>query len=165
MGEVELVHAREGLAQLPPDGEAVARVARRGLQRARQAELAEALGEHAPAADAARHGDGVDAVARHRLVAQRLIALDGRRARGASAGVQPDQRARGGVPDDGEEVAAQPADEGIDDLERGVGGDRRVHRVAASLEHVEAGLRGERMRRGDQPVGGQCLGAMLWQRA
>ena len=98
-------------------------------------------------------------------MAKRLIALDGRRARGASAGVQPDQRARGGVPDDGEEVTAQPADEGVDDLKRGVGGDRRVHRVSPGLEHIEASLCGERVRRGDQPVGGQCLGAMLWQRA
>ena len=64
---------------------------------------------------------------------------------------------------DSEEIAAQPADEGVDDLERGVGRNRRVYRVAASLEHVETSLRGQRMGRGDEPVSGHRLGAMLRQ--
>ena len=50
------------------------------------------------------------------------------------------------VPDQAERIRPEAVADRLDDGHRGRGGDRRVDRVAASLQHAQARLRGQRMR-------------------
>ncbi len=81
-------------------------------------------------------GASARARARHRVEAERVVALDGRRARGAPAAVEAVELAAAGVVEQHEDIAAEAAELRIDDLERGAGRDGGVQRVAASLEQV-----------------------------
>ena len=55
--------------------------------------------------------------------------------------LRPDQLARLRVPHDREQVAAEPVRGRLHQAEARVDGDRGVHRAAARLQHVDAGLR------------------------
>jgi len=64
-----------------------------------------------------------------------------------------------GVPDDGEEVAAEAVARGLHETEGGVGGDGGVDGGAAGFENIEADLGRERVAGGDHAVRGDHLGA------
>ena len=116
-------------------------------------EVAEALVQQHPAVDRAGHGGGADVVAhRHRRVA--LGAQGGGVGAGAgpAGGVEADELAVGRA-HDGEQVAAEAAQVGGGDGDRGVGGDRRIDRVAAPHEDLHRRLRRQLVgRRGHRPT-------------
>ena len=89
--------------------------------------------------------DRVPAAHRHRLLAGEVVERPaGRRAAG---GVQAVQLLA--VPDDRVRVRADAVRHRLDQRQRDRGGEDRVDRVAACGEHLQARLRGERLRRGD----------------
>ena len=51
--------------------------------------------------------------------------------------------------DDGKQVATNPVHVRLDETHHGIGRNGRVHRVAASLEHLNASARGQRLTGGD----------------
>ncbi|HRY89265.1 MAG TPA: hypothetical protein P5305_15370 [Rubrivivax sp.] len=57
------------------------------------------------------------------------------------------------VPQDAEGVGAQAVAAGLDDRHAGGGGDRRIDRIAAGRDHAQPGLRGQRVRGGDDVAG------------
>ena len=100
-----------------------------------------------PTRDAARHSDGVPPKARHfRFMIERTARQSSGR---SSAGVQPVQRA---VPDDSECIATESVGSGLNNGERGRGADRRIDGVPAIDEHLQTGLRGERLASGNHLV-------------
>ena len=50
------------------------------------------------------------------------------------------------IPDKREAIAAQSGADRFHKSENGIGGHRRIHRGAASLQHLDRRLRGQRMR-------------------
>src|SRR5690242_18959471 len=155
------LHASERAMQIRPGGEAFFGVVDGGLERPSEAKLPEALGSHAPAVGAAGNGDGVDAIVGHSSVTERGVALNGGGLCRAPAGIQAIELTRLGVVEQEKEVASKATDEGIDDLEGGVGGDGGVDCIAAGFEHVKAGLGGEIVWRGDDTMTSHCNGTML----
>ena len=122
------------------DGKAFAGVADGGGEHVRQRQLAEPAVQLGPAVDAAGHADRERAERRNVLRACAcaiLRQLCERRDAAAAAGVEAVELLRLGVPDDGEQVAAEAAAGGLGDAEDGVGGDGGVDGVAAGFEHVE----------------------------
>ena len=100
-----------------------------------------------PSRDAPRHSDRVPSEARHFCF---MIERTARKSSGrSSAGVQPVQRA---VPDDSECIAAESVGSGLNNGERGRGADRRIDGAAAIDEHLQSGLRGERLASGNHLV-------------
>ena len=73
-------------------------------------------------------------------------------ARAAAAGVEAVEFFGFGVPDDGEQVAAEAAAHGLGHAEHGVGGDGGVDRVAAGLQDLDGGLGRERLAGGRHAV-------------
>jgi hypothetical protein len=59
-----------------------------------------------------------------------------------------------GIPIDHEQVAAEAAAHRLDDGDHGRRGDRRIGRIAARLQHVQARLRRQRMARRHDAVPG-----------
>jgi hypothetical protein len=53
------------------------------------------------------------------------------------------------VPDDAEGVGAQAVAAGFDDGHHGRRGDGGVHRIATAQQHAQTGLRGQRVRSGN----------------
>ena len=103
-----------------------------------------------PRGHRAGHGDAVPAALRRRRRAVAVLAAEvlrrpGRR-RGAGGVEAVQLRA---VPQDAEGVGAQAVAAGLDDRHRGRRGDGRIHRVAAVGQHAQPGLRGQRVRGGD----------------
>jgi hypothetical protein len=60
-----------------------------------------------------------------------------------------------GIPEQREQVAAEAGHVGVDDAEDGVGGDGGVDGRAVALEHLEAGLGGGVVGRGDGAASGE----------
>ena len=142
-------HVRHGQRPFLGDdrrhGEAVARVADRGLEEIRERQLAEALRQRAPAGHGTRNGHRLPAALGHGLAAREARRIP--RGRRAARRVESDELAAG--PQDREQIGAEPVAAGLDDRQRDRGGERRVDRVAALGEHRDARLRGERLRRRD----------------
>ncbi len=59
------------------------------------------------------------------------------------------------IPDDGKQIAADAARHRLEQTHRGIGGDRRIDRVATVLEDIEADLRRQRMAVRDHAVIGE----------
>ena len=112
------------------------------------AALAEAFVHGEPRIDRSGHRDRQRTIGWQRLGAVELLEqLIERLVRGrAPRSVDAVQFARRGIVDDGEQVAADAVPGRLHQAQRGIGGNRRVHRIAAILEHVERDLRRERMR-------------------
>ena len=66
--------------------------------------------------------------------------------RAATRAVDAVQFAGCRVVDNGEKIAADPVAGGFHQAQRGIGGDCRIDRAAAVLEHIERDLRRQRMR-------------------
>ncbi len=150
LGEARLV-AQQLAALAPQFGdhrrqhEAVAGVADRRLGERGERQGAVALRERDPGGDRARHGDGVPAALRHRLVTLEIV---GRPTGGRAARCVEALQLRA-VPDDGEAVAAEPVAGRLDQRQHHGGGDDGVDRVAAAPHHLQPGLRRERLRGGN----------------
>ncbi len=112
-----------------------------------------------PPVDAAGHGLRQHPRVGHRSEAAGANLVDREETGRPAARVDPVEPLRFRVPDDGEEIAADPARDGLHEPERGVHGDRRVDGVPARLEYVDADLHRERLRRADHAVIGGHLGA------
>ncbi len=123
----------------------------RRLEQVRERQRTELRVQRFPARDHARHRDGVPAARRLVRDAVRVLAValakvvDVPGGRRHARCVQPGQPLA--VPHERECIAAEPARHGLDDRDRGGGGQRRVHRVAALPQHPQPGLRGQRVRR------------------
>ena len=111
-----------------------------------QWQAAKALGQRGPRGGCAGHGHGQRAVLGHLGVAQGGDFVQrhahGRRA----AGVQAVHLAL--VPHQRKGIAAYAIGRGFHHGERGSGGNGRINGVAARLKHIQAGLRGQRLRSG-----------------
>ena len=111
-------------------------------------QAAAALVQRHPARDRPRHGDRIPSALGRGLGIGAVLAAEVVRRPGrgrAARGVQAEQLRA--VPDDAEHVRTQAVAAGLDHHHRRRRGDRRVHRVAAALEHLQAGLRPQRVRR------------------
>ena len=128
------------------------RVANRGRQDFVERQLAEAAVELGPAIDATGHAHRERTEARDVFQLAALEFFERETARAAAAGVEAVELFRFGVPDDGEQVAAEAAAHGFGDAEDGVGGDGGVDRVAAGLQDFDGGERRERLARGRHAV-------------
>jgi len=143
--------ALDPLREPPGDREPVARVAHRGGQVVGERQPAMARVRLAPAIHRARHrdGGGHDAAERDLAEAARAEPLDrggrGRRARR----VERVHRAGARVVNQPERVAAHAGHVRVDHREHRGRRDRRVDRGAARLQDLDAGLGGQRVRRGD----------------
>ena len=125
--------------------EAVACVVDGGLGQLGKRQLAKAFGQSHPGRHGAGHGDRVPAGFGDAAALREVV---GRPSRGRAArGVETMQFLA--VPEDGKPVAADAATGGLDHRQRHGGGQRGVHRVAASQQHAQAGLCGQRMRGGN----------------
>ena len=159
----ELGALRQRLGQSARHRHPVVRAGDRGREVAGPVEPRALVAERPPAGDGARHGDRQWAALRHR--AERgadLVGVDGGR-RGA-ARVDGDDVGLLGARDECEQVAADATRLRVHDGERGGGGERRVHRVAAGLEGVGPCLRGGDVRRRDGPAaarGGEIHGSSV----
>ena len=122
-----------------------------------------------PAIDAPGTDTGSGPVRRNgrrvQLLELRAQLLERQRLRRAAAAIEAVELLRLRVPDDGEQVAAHAVADGLHEPERGIGGDRRVHRRAAALEDVERHLAHERMAGGRHAVRGDDFGARGHQRS
>src|SRR5205814_7962687 len=87
----------------------------------------------------------MDAKNRHCHIAKIVVALNSRCTGGASATIESMQLAAAGIMDNHERIAAQPADEGIDDLQHRAGRDSRINRIAARLQEIQTGFRSQVM--------------------
>ena len=137
------------------DAEALLGELGRGLQHVLEAQVAEALLQLPPAVDGARDGGAVDALLGHlgRLVVAELLEVLGRPGVGRRAArVDPVQLAVVGRVVDGEHVAAGAGAARLDQRQHRRGGDRRVGGRPAVAEDLLAGLRGQRLARGDDAV-------------
>ncbi len=117
-------------------------------------EPAELLVQLEPPVGTPRNGPRVDRVHRDGAVVFGRHLVDGQRSRRAAGGVETVKLRSLRVPDHGKEIAAEPARYGLQKTEGGVGGDRRIDRRTAGLEHVEPDLHRQRMGGGDHPVAG-----------
>src|SRR5439155_26003644 len=97
-----------------------------------------------------RRGQRGGAPARRDHGPPRPVALDRAGGRRAAGRVEPEQAAPAPVMDQPEIVAAEAVHVGVDDGDRGGGGDGGVERIAAVAEYLETGVRGERVRRSDE---------------
>ncbi len=150
------------------EGETLLRVMNGGGKDVGHRHFAKTLVQGEPAIHRARHGDRHGAERRNGAVfADNLhdlvIAQPHRRAAGA---VQAIDLARLGVIDDDEDVPAYAVARGLHQSQSRVGGDGGVHRIAASFEHVQRDLCGQRVRggghavrRGDGRTGGEMIAA------
>ncbi len=91
--------------------------------------------------------------------------LDRGGSRCAAAGVQADEPLRLGVPDDGEQVAADPAGHRLDHAEHGVRGDRRIDGIATLLQDADGGRGRQRLAGRGHPLPGDHRRSGLVQRA
>ena len=112
--------------------------------------LAEPLVHGKPRINRARNGNRQGAIRRQGIGAvQFLLELVERLALGAAARtVDAVKHSALGIIDDREQIAAYAIARGFHQAERGIGGNRRIDRVAAILENVERDLRGKGMRGG-----------------
>ena len=144
------------LAPLPghdlADAVAFARVADRRLERLREGNRAVPGQQLVPPVHDARHTDRERAAQRNAIDVTLLKLLEGCRGWRATAGVESVDRLRFGVVEEGKEIAADPVHRRFHDRQDGGGGDRGVDGVAAGLQHLEAGRRGERLTGGDGAV-------------
>ena len=139
--------------------EAAAGVGDGRRQRVGELQRPEPLQQLVPAIDRARHRPRQGSLARHPRVTlpdQRLAVDLVRRAAGR---VQPVELLGLGVPEDGEQVAADAVHVRLDQPEDGVDRHRGVYRVAAGLEDVDAHLRRQRLAGRHHAVRGDDLGA------
>jgi hypothetical protein len=118
------------------------------LHQVSERQLAEALAHRHPAAHRTGHGDGIEAAFGGRchvlpVLAAEILRRPGRRC--AARGVQPVQFLA--VPEDAERVAAQPVAHRLADRHGRRGRHGGIHRVAAVVEHAQAGLRRQRVGR------------------
>ena len=123
-----------------------------GARTVRQRQLAEARVELGPAIDAARDADRERADLGDAVELLPLEFFEREGVRAAAAGVEAVEPLGFGVPDDGEEVAAEAAAGGFRHGEHGVGRDGGVDGVAARLERFDGGERGERLAGGGHAV-------------
>ena len=131
---------------------AVRRVEDRRGQQVGHRQRAEPRAQRVPAGDGARHGHRVDAGARHRA-----RPFDRSSAGVSPVGAQPPAfRPKSffvlRLVDDREQVAADAVHLGLDEAHHGVGGNRGVDGVAAALEDLHAGARGQRLAGRDDAV-------------
>ena len=126
---------------------------------------AEPLAQHFPALDAAGHRPAQRTFGRDRLEAAGPQPLDRRRPRGAAAGVKAVELPRSGVPDEGEQIAPQPARHRLDDAQDGIGRQGRVDGVAAGAQHGQGGLGRQGLAGAGHPLPGQDGRARLVRRA
>ena len=147
------------------DGITVVRVVDGGLEQIVPGKASEALVQFGPTVHASRHGDGLDSFLRHGGMAHGFQHVDGEPLGRPAAGIDGRELAGFGLPINGEQVSAEPAALRLDDAQRGVGGDGRVHRGTAAGQHLGARLRGERLAGGhDAAIGdhhGPGLGSIL----
>ena len=132
---------------------AVPRVANRRRERLRQRQFAETIVQRLPAGDAARHRPTERPLERDAVVPALADELARNAKRRPAAGVQAVKLPRLGVPHDGKQIAADAAAHRLHHAEGGVGCDRGVDGIAASLEHLDPGLRSKCVARGDHAAG------------
>ena len=113
----------------------------------------EARPELLPAVERSWNGYRVDTVARHLVASHAPEPFRGCQRAGAARCVEAVELLGLVVPDEGEEVAADAAHHGLDDVEHRGGGDGSVDGVSAFLQHAQTRGRGERLARGDDAVG------------
>ncbi len=118
-----------------------------GRQDILHGQLAEPVVELEPAVHGPGHGPRVGRVQGDGPVRVGGHHVAGQARRGAAGGVEADQLAGRGVPDDGEEVTAGSAGDGLHERQRRVDGDGRIHGVATSFEDVDADLDRQGLRR------------------
>ena len=106
---------------------------------------AELLPQLFPPADAPWHRPRKRPDGRYLLVPQIGEDLARELVRAAPAGVEAVEFLRFGLPIDDEQIAADAAAHRLDEPQHGVRGNRCVRRGSARLEHVEPGLRSERV--------------------
>ena len=124
----------------------------RWRQRLGQGQRPEPGQEIVPGGEGAGHGDRFGALVRHGAVTLAHQRLAGGQRPRAAAPVQADEPFLAGRPEEREGVAARAGHHRLHDVEDRGGGHRRVDRVAAPLQHREAGGGGERLTRGDGAV-------------
>ena len=122
--------------------ETVASVADCRSEQVRKRELAVTLGQRDPAGGRAGNRDRVPTRARHRVVVRETL----RRPRGGRASRGVETRELAAVPDNGEQVAADPVAARLDDRQCNRGRQRGVDRVATGAQHGQPSLRRERLR-------------------
>ena len=135
------------------NGEPLLRVIDGRFQYLPQGHPSEAVEEAGPAVDATRDGPvqrtGIGDV----FVSAAGVIVDRRPVGCPAARVEPGHPAAFGLPDDGEQVAADTAGHGFHHAEYRVDGDGGVNGVAAGLEDLDAGLGGQRLARGHHAPG------------
>ena len=129
-----------------------------GVVDGRREQLRERLGaepraHRIPSGHDAWHRHRVDAALRHRLVAFRREEVDGQSRRRPAARVEAVDRAGLRLVVEDEQVAADAVAGRLHQADGGVGGDGGVDRVAAALENLHAGARGQRLAGGDDAEG------------
>ena len=145
----QLGHAGDPPADRGLERVAAGRVADRVAHHVPQPERAELPQHQHPGPERAGHAGGQQPAAGHQVepeIGERL------RRGGGGRGPLPAQHeglAAAGVVGDDRDLAARAVQVRLDDLEHEPGGDRRVERVPAVLQHRHPGRRGEPVRRGD----------------
>ena len=127
------------------DGKAVLGVGDRRREQLGPRPGAEPLAKLVPAVDAAGHRPAQRPVDGDRRQPLGLEQLDRRGRRRAAAGVEAVELLGLGVPDDGEQVAADAARHRLDHAEHGVGRDGGIDGVAALLQHADRGRGRQRL--------------------
>ena len=141
------------------DAIAVARVADRRLDRLRQRDRAVLRQQRVPAVHDAGDAHGQLATVGDLVEMTAAEFVERRRRRGAAARVEAVHALRPRVVHDREQVAADAVHRRLDDREHRGGGDRRVDRVAARLQHMQSRGARQRLTRGDRAVSGEHDGA------
>ena len=110
----------------------------------RHRKLAKTLPQRIPPRHRARHGHGIDARGRNFIDhALRLQAFDAHAIGRPAAGVKAIQLLRLRVIDDGEQIAPHAIHHWLDDSERSICGNRRIHSAAAPRQNRRARLRSD----------------------
>ena len=125
----------------------------RRLQQIGERQHTKTLRQLGPGRWATGHRLGRPAIQRHLLMAGRLHRFDAQTGRGMAVGIEamqlvfePDQRKR---------IAAQATTRRLDHGQRRRRGDGRVNRVTALLQHLDTGLRGQRLGRRNHATTGE----------
>ena len=119
-------------------------------QQVGKGQLAKAVTQGHPAAHGTRHGDRVPAALGRRgrvgaVLVDEILGRPGLRC--TATGVQAVQGLA--VPQDAERIRTQAVAAGLHQRHHRGGGDGGVYRIAAGLQHAQARLRGQRVRRAD----------------
>jgi len=129
------------------DWKSIVRIVNRRRQELGKRLCSEAAAQRVPARDSAGHGDRIDAATRHSRHAFGSQELRVQPGGSPSAGIEAVELACLRFIINNEQIAADSVHGRLHQPDRCVGRDRRINGIAATLEHLDAGARRQRMAR------------------